>query len=109
MLPIELTACGWGEWGNGEEFNKHTLEQIVRKLDAACVLKKSRAATARILTELWISETTLNRWQATHGSKTKSDAKELQRLHDENARLKRLLAHAEREKADWKEVSEGSF
>ncbi|WP_255313952.1 transposase [Trueperella pecoris] len=56
-----------------------------------------------------MSEATLNRWQATYGSMTKSEAKELQRLRDENTRLKRLLGQAELEKAAWKELSEGNF
>lgn len=40
---------------------------------------------------------------------TKSEAKELQRLREENTRLKRLLGQAELEKAVWKELSEGNF
>lgn len=64
---------------------------------------------ARFLTELGISEATLNRWKATYGSMAKNEAKELQRLRDENSRLKRLLGQAELEKAAWKELSEGNF
>ncbi|WP_425425733.1 transposase [Boudabousia marimammalium] len=44
-----------------------------------------------MLTVLGISEATLNRWQATCEAITKSDARELQRLGDENSRLKHLL------------------
>lgn len=40
---------------------------------------------------------------------TNSEAKELQRLREENTRLKRLLGQAELEKAAWKELSEGNF
>ena len=40
---------------------------------------------------------------------TKSEAKELQRLREENTRLKRLLGQAELEKSAWKELSEGNF
>lgn len=109
MLPIDTPACGWGEWSNGEKFNKHTPEQIVRKLDTARELKKLGATTAQILTERGISEATLNRWQSMYGSMTKSEAKELQRLREENTRLKRLLGQAELEKAAWKELSEGNF
>ncbi|WP_084797251.1 transposase [Alloscardovia sp. HMSC034E08] len=87
------------------KFSKHTPEQIVRKLDKARELRESGSTTAQILTELRISEATLNRWQATCGSITKSEAKELQRLREENTRLKRLLGQAELEKAAWKELS----
>ena len=71
--------------------------------------KESGSTTAQILTKLGISEATLNRWQATYGAMTKSEAKELQRLRDENTRLKRLLGQAELEKAAWNDLSEGNF
>lgn len=60
-----------------KKFSKHTPEQIVRKLDNSQELRESGSTTAQILTELEISEATLNRWQATHGAMTKSEAKEL--------------------------------
>ena len=92
-----------------KKFSKHTPEQIVRKLDKARELRESGSNTAQILTELGISEATLNRWQATYASMTKSEAKELQRLREENTPLKRLLGQAELEKAAWKELSERNF
>ena len=45
-----------------KKFSKHTPEQIVRKLDKAREMKESGSTTAQILTELGISEATLNRW-----------------------------------------------
>lgn len=92
-----------------KKFSKHTPEQIVRKLDRAREMREAGSTTAQIVTELGISEATLNRWQSTYGSMTRSEAKELQRLRDENSRLKRLLGQAELEKAAWKELSEGNF
>ena len=92
-----------------KKFSKHTPEQIVRKLDKARELKQTGSTTAQILTELGISEATLHRWQATYGAMTKSEAKQLQRLRDENTRLKRLLGQAELEKAAWKELSQRYF
>ncbi|OKL50665.1 transposase [Boudabousia marimammalium] len=92
-----------------KKFSKHTPEQIVRKLDKARQMRESGSSTVQILTVLGISEATLHRWQATYGSMSKSEAKELQRLREENSRLKRLLGQAEPEKAAWKELSEGNF
>ncbi|OFS65993.1 transposase [Trueperella sp. HMSC08H06] len=92
-----------------KKFSKHTPEQIFRKLDKARELRESGSTTAQILTELGISEATLNRWQATYGAMSRSEAKELQRLRDENTHLKRLLGQAELEKAAWKELAEGNF
>ncbi|WP_353888254.1 transposase [Arcanobacterium pinnipediorum] len=74
-------------------------------MEKARELKDDGASTAQILSELGISEATLHRWQATYGSMTRSEAKELQRLREENSRLKRLLGQAELEKAAWKELS----
>ena len=92
-----------------KKFSKHTPEQIVRKLDKARELKQTGSTTAQILTELGISEATFHRWQATYGAMTKSEAKQLQRLRDENTPLKRLLGQAELEKAAWKELSQRYF
>lgn len=43
------------------------------------------------------------------GPMTMSEAKEIQRLREENACHKRPLGQAELEKASWKELSEGNF
>lgn len=91
------------------KFSKQTPEQIVRKFDKSRELRESGSTTAQIFTELGFSEATLNRWQVTYGSIVKSEAKELQRLREENTSLKRLLGQAELEKAAWKELSEGNF
>lgn len=95
--------------GMVKKFSKHTPEQIVRKLEKAKELKESGASVAQILSVLNVSEATLNRWQATYGSMSRSEARELKRLRDENAELKRLLGQAELEKAAWKALSEGNF
>lgn len=58
-----------------KKFSKHTPEQIVRKLDRAREMREAGSTTAQIVTELGISEATLNRWQSTYGSMTRSEAK----------------------------------
>ena len=92
-----------------KKFSKHTPEQIVRKLEKARELKDQGASSAQILAVLEVSEATLNRWQSTYGSMTRSEARELKRLRDENEELKRLLGQAELEKQAWKALSEGNF
>ena len=52
-----------------------------------------------------ISEPTYHRWQAKYGGLEVSDAKRLKALEDENAKLKRLLAEAELDKAMLKEIA----
>lgn len=109
MLAIDAPPLGGENGVMVRKFSKHTPEQIVRKLDKSRELRESGSTTAQILTELGISEATLNRWQVTYGSTTKNEAEELQRLREENMSLKRLLGQAELEKAAWKELSEGNF
>ena len=50
------------------------------------------------------SEQSFYRWKAKYGGMEVSDAKRLKELEVENARLKRLLAEAELDKAALKDV-----
>ncbi|WP_366494033.1 transposase [Arcanobacterium phocae] len=63
-------------------------------MEKARELQEGRASMAQVLTELRISEARLYQWQATYKLMTKSEAKELQCLRDENSCLKRLLGQA---------------
>jgi len=54
-----------------------------------------------------ISEQSFYRWKSKFGGMEVSEAKRLRELEAENARLKRLLAEAELDKAAMKEVIEG--
>lgn len=49
------------------------------------------------------------RWKAKFGGMDVSDAKRLRELEHENAKLKRLLAEAELDKAALKELVEGKW
>ena len=56
-----------------------------------------------------IAESTWHRWLAQYGGMKANDAKRLKELESENARLKKLLAEAELDKAMLKEIAEGNF
>ena len=56
-----------------------------------------------------VAENTVYRWKAKFGGMEVSDAKRLRELEAENARLKRLLAEAELDKAALKELVEGKW
>jgi putative transposase len=56
-----------------------------------------------------VAENTVYRWKAKFGGMEVSDAKRLRELQAENARLKRLLAEAELDKAALKELVEGKW
>lgn len=56
-----------------------------------------------------IAENTIYRWKSKFGGMEVSEAKRLRELEQENAKLKRLLAEAELDKAAMKEVIEGKW
>ena len=82
-------------------FNEEQMVRIVRESDAAGV-----AATAK---KHAISEQTLYLWRKKFGSLEASDVKRLKQLEIENARLKKLVAEAELDKAMLKELAEGNW
>ena len=51
------------------------------------------------------SSATFYKWKAKYGGLEVSDAKRLKALEDENAKLKKLLAEAELDKAMLKEIA----
>ena len=56
-----------------------------------------------------ISSATFYKWKAKFGGLEVSDARRLKALEDENAKLKKLLAEAELDKAILKEAASGNF
>ncbi len=88
---------------------RHNPEQIIRKLAEGNRLLGGGADIADVCRHLQIAESTWHRWVAQYGGMKASDAKRLKELESENARLKRLLAEAELDKAMLKELAEGNF
>lgn len=62
-----------------------------------------------MIRHLEISEGTWHRWRNQYGGMKASDAKRLKELEGENAKLKKLLAEAELDKAMLKELAEGKW
>ena len=56
-----------------------------------------------------ITENTIYRWKSKFGGMEVSEAKRLRELEQENAKLKRLLAEAELDKAALKELVQGKW
>jgi putative transposase len=75
-------------------------EQIIR------VLKEGEAGakTPELCRKHGISEATFYNWKGKYGGMTVSDARRLKELEAENAKLKRLLAEAELDKASLKDL-----
>lgn len=89
--------------------NRHTAEQVIRKLGVADRLLAAGTDVPGVCRELGVSEQTYYRWRNQYGGLKAEDAKRLKALEKQNTTLKRLLAEAELEKAALKELAEGNF
>jgi putative transposase len=87
---------------------RHSPEQIVKKLRDAEVMLTNGKSMEEVLKVLEVSEATFNRWRNQYGGMKSEEAKRLKDLEGENARLKRLLAEAELDKAMLKEALRGN-
>lgn len=87
---------------------RHRPEQIVKKLRDAEVMLNQGKGIEEVLKALEVSEATFNRWRNQFGGMKSEEAKRLKELEGENARLKRLLAEAELDKAMLKEALRGN-
>ena len=87
----------------------HSPEQIVRKLKTADELASGGASGDEIARQLDISTATLYNWRNRYGAMDVNEAKELRKLRDENAELKRLVAEKELDLLALKEIAAGNF
>ncbi|HPB45298.1 MAG TPA: IS3 family transposase [Microthrixaceae bacterium] len=88
---------------------RHTPEQIIRKLDEGHRQLAAGKELDEVCRHLEIAESTWHRWLAQYGGMKANDAKRLKELESENARLKKLLAEAELDKAMLKEIGGGKL
>ncbi|QDU62917.1 Transposase [Planctomycetes bacterium Pan216] len=88
---------------------RHSPEQIVRKLRDAEAMQNAGKTIGEVCQVLGVSEQTFHRWRQQYGGMKADEARRLKELEQENAKLKRLLAEAELDKAMLKELSKGNF
>ena len=86
--------------------NRFSAEQIVNKLHQAEVLLAQGQTIAQVSKALGITEQTYYRWRKEYGGIKSDQARRLKDLERENARLKRLLAEAELDKAILREAAD---
>jgi putative transposase len=83
---------------------RHTPEQIIRKVKTADQLIAQCKTVADVCRVLEVAQPTYHRWRQLYGDMKAEEAKRLTQLEKENARLKKLLAEAELEKAMLKDL-----
>ena len=88
---------------------RHTAEQVISKLREAEVKLAKGTALVQVCKDLAITEQTYYRWRKEYGGLKLDQAKRLKALEGEDARLKRLLADAELDKAILKEAASGKY
>ena len=87
---------------------KYGPEEIIPKLREAEVLISQGRTQELAAKQIGVSTQTLIRWRKEYGGFRMDQAKRLKNLEKENARLKRLLADAELDKAILKEAASGN-
>ena len=87
----------------------HSAEQIVKKLRDAEAMLTAGKTVSEVVQALEVSEQTYYRWKNKYGGMQVAEAKRLKELEVENARLKKLLAEAELDKAMLKELASGNW
>ncbi len=88
---------------------RHTAEQIIAKLREAEVALAKGQTLAVVVRKLEIAEQTYYRWRKEYGGLRVDQAKRLEELEKENARLKKLVADQALDNAILKEVASGNF
>ena len=88
---------------------RYSTEEIIRKLREADVLIGQGQNVSDVIRQLGVSDVTYYRWRKEYGGLKIEQAKRLKDLEKENARLKRLVADAELDKAILKEAAGGNF
>jgi len=88
---------------------RHSAAQIVKKLEDAERRLTAGQNIAQVCQALEIGEATYHRWRNQYGGMKAQEAVRLKELELENARLKKLLAEAELDKAMLKELASGNF
>ena len=89
---------------NSKKRKRHTPQQIIAKLREADAILASGATLAHVCQKLEVAEGTYHRWQKQYGGMKATEARRLKELEGENARLKKLLAESELDKAILKEA-----
>ncbi len=88
---------------------RFSAEEIVNKLRQADVELARGKTVSVVCKQIGITDQTYFRWRKEYGGLKVDQAKRFKELEQENARLKRLLAEAELDKAILREAARPNF
>jgi len=88
---------------------QHGPEEVLPKLREAEVLISQGSTQELAAKQIGVTKQTLIRWRKEYGGFRMDQAKRMKQLEKENAKLKKLLAEAELDKAILKEAASGNF
>ena len=88
---------------------RYQVEEIIQKLREAEVHLSQGKNVAEACRQIGVTDQTYYRWRKEYGGVRTDQAKRLKELDRENARLKKLLAEAELDKAILREAASGNF
>jgi transposase-like protein len=88
---------------------RHSPEQIVKKLRDADAILSAGQDLAAVLQALEVSEQTYYRWRNQYGGMKSEEAKRLKQLEEENRRLKQIVADQALDIQMLKHVSSGNW
>jgi putative transposase len=88
---------------------RYSAEEIVNKLRQAEVELAKGRTVAQMCKQLGVTDQTYYRWRREYGGMRIDQARRLKQLERENARLKKLLADAELDKAILREAANPNF
>ena len=88
---------------------RHKPEEIVTKLRQVEVLVGQGMARIDAIREIGVVEQTYYRWRKLYGGMGRDQVKELQRLHIENACLRRAISDVTLDKLILSEAARGNF
>jgi putative transposase len=88
---------------------RFSAEEIVNKLRESDVLLSKGQTVAQACNQIRLTDQTYYRWRREYGGLKVAQARRLKELERENARLKRLLADAELDKAILREAATPNY
>ena len=89
--------------------NRHTPEQIIRKLREAEVGLAKGQTTTQVCKAIGVTQQTYYRWRREYGGLSTDQAKRLKELERENARLRKAVSELTLDKVILNEALSGNY